>query len=461
MDFGPHGAAHGHFDKLHVSLFGQGNEWLPDIGAVSSSQPTQEGWFRRTIAHNAVLMGEVGQTFDNETERAIGFYSTEFELLQVMRAKISQPAYPQGSVDRAAALVGDDYLIIIDEVNDGPAPYDFVFHTLGAFDNTEAFQISEDAQAWKNSTAGYQYLEAPRLFGQGEAAGILQTETEAPFMIQARHRFGFADDCETLNDWSGNVGLATDATQGEHSLQWIVIPRGFNSIGKSYEIVNPSAPPPQRLTFDYKIEAATFSQFSIALNGLNPNQRDHFMIGVQGELPIGEWNQADIDLTQPEFSFEDPLRTHRLQFRLSGASGFEGFYRIWIDNIQTWSNDAIYPGEVRGLQLAFAGGQATKYFLAKGPSQLLPRSHPVVIVRRDGVNQTRHITVAEPFLVEPIIQSVQSISDGMLMIERDDGFDFFEYDLDDNQYSIFHDGGATGIKNWMLFESVFVRNDTN
>ncbi|MDP8246177.1 MAG: heparinase II/III family protein [Candidatus Hinthialibacter antarcticus] len=452
MDFGPHGAAHGHFDKLHVSLFGQGNEWLPDVGAVSSSQPTQEGWFRRTIAHNAVMMGEAGQTFDSELERPIDLFPPFYELLQVMRAKISQPAYPQGSVDRTAALVGEDYLIIIDEVADGPAPYDFVFHTLGAFDGVQAFQVSEDAQVWRDSTTGYQYLEAPRLFGQGEAVGILEAETDAPFMIQARHRFGFADDCETLNDWSGNVGLATDATQGEHSLQWIVIPRGFNSIGKSYEIVNPSAPAPQRLTFDYKIEAATFSQFSIALNGLNPNQRDHFIIGVQGELPIGEWNQADIDLTQPEFSFEDPLRTHVLQFRLSGASGFEGFYRIWIDNIQTWSNDAIHLGEVRGLQLAFAGGGATKYFLAKGPSQSLPRTHPVVIARRDGVNQTRHITIAEPFLGQPTISNVQSISDGMLMIERDDGFDIFEYDLDANQYSIFRDGGATGIKEWMLYE---------
>lgn len=452
MDFGPHGAAHGHFDKLHVSLFAQGNEWLPDIGAVSSSQPTQEGWFRRTIAHNAVMMGEAGQTFDSEAERDIGFYSTTLDGLQVMRSAISQPAYPQGSVDRAAALVGGEYLILIDDVADGPAPYDFIFHMLGAFDGADAFQVSVDAQAWSHSTTGYQYLEAPRLYGQGEAAGILQTQTSQPMVIQARHLFGFADDGETLNDWSGNVGLATDATQGERSLQWIVIPRGFNSISKSFEVVNPFAPAPQRLTFDYKIEAATFSQFSIALNGMIPGQRNHFIIGKQGELPIGEWSQADVDLTQPAFSFEDPLRAHVLQFRLAGASGFEGFYRIWIDNIHTWSNGEAHPGESRGLQLAFAGGEPTQYFLAKGPSQSLPRAHPVVIARRNSASQTRHITVAEPFVDTPKVLGVHSISDGLLMIERYDGVDIFEYDLGSNQYSISRDGGATDISDWPLYE---------
>ncbi len=452
MDFGPHGEAHGHFDKLHVSLFGQGAAWLPDIGAVVSSQPAQEGWFRRTISHNAIIMGEVGQTFDTEFERPIGFYSAGSGPLQVMRSEISQPVYSQGSVDRAVVQVDDDYIIIIDHVDGGPAPYDFAFQSLGAFGGDDGFAPFQGQVAWANSQTGYQWLDAPRIFNQGEAPSILQTTSSDMMRIQARHGFGFADDCESLTDWRGNVGLSADAAQGESSLQWIVIPRGFNSIGKSFEVVNQNARAPQQLTFDYKIEAATFSEFSLSLNGLLPNQRAHFVIGQHDELTIGEWRQAQVDLTQPSITVNDPLRTSRLDFRLTGASGFEGFYRILIDNIQTWSDGAPHRSEERGMQLLFAGGEDTQYILAQGPSQLLPRTHPVIIARRDGVTATRHIVVAEPFLEFPTVFGVLAEGGNSLIIEHSEGVDFFEYDLLTNQYSIDRNGGATPVADWPLYE---------
>jgi len=61
MDFGPHGGGHegghGHFDKLSITLFANGKEWLLDPGRLDYSQKEYKTWVKMTAAHNTVGLG--------------------------------------------------------------------------------------------------------------------------------------------------------------------------------------------------------------------------------------------------------------------------------------------------------------------------------------------------------------------------------------------------------------------
>src|SRR5690606_28310327 len=54
MDFGPHGGAHGHFDKLGIVLYGLGQALLPDPGRLDYGVPLHHQWYKTTIAHNTI-----------------------------------------------------------------------------------------------------------------------------------------------------------------------------------------------------------------------------------------------------------------------------------------------------------------------------------------------------------------------------------------------------------------------
>jgi hypothetical protein len=61
-DHGPHGEAHGHYDKLNIVLFANGQEWLLDPGRLSYSHKEYKTWVKHTAAHNTVTLGGVSQS---------------------------------------------------------------------------------------------------------------------------------------------------------------------------------------------------------------------------------------------------------------------------------------------------------------------------------------------------------------------------------------------------------------
>jgi oligo-alginate lyase len=62
IDHGPHGGAHGHYDKLNIVLFANGQEWLLDPGRLSYSHKEYKTWVKHTAAHNTVTLGGVSQS---------------------------------------------------------------------------------------------------------------------------------------------------------------------------------------------------------------------------------------------------------------------------------------------------------------------------------------------------------------------------------------------------------------
>jgi hypothetical protein len=61
IDHGPHGGAHGHYDKLNMVLFANGQEWLLDPGRLTYSHKEYKTWVKHTAAHNTVTLAGVSQ----------------------------------------------------------------------------------------------------------------------------------------------------------------------------------------------------------------------------------------------------------------------------------------------------------------------------------------------------------------------------------------------------------------
>jgi hypothetical protein len=55
LECGPATTGHGHPDRLHLTLHGEGIHWLPDQGTGSYVHPTL-AWYRSALAHNAPLL---------------------------------------------------------------------------------------------------------------------------------------------------------------------------------------------------------------------------------------------------------------------------------------------------------------------------------------------------------------------------------------------------------------------
>ncbi len=72
LDFGQHGGAHGHPDKMNLLLFARGRELFPDIGRLTYRIPEHRSWAKQSVAHNTVVLGHRSQTADTGSVIAFG-----------------------------------------------------------------------------------------------------------------------------------------------------------------------------------------------------------------------------------------------------------------------------------------------------------------------------------------------------------------------------------------------------
>lgn len=61
FDYGQHGGGHGHFDKMNITLFANGREWLLDTGRIGYSHKEYKTWVKHTVAHNTVVINASNQ----------------------------------------------------------------------------------------------------------------------------------------------------------------------------------------------------------------------------------------------------------------------------------------------------------------------------------------------------------------------------------------------------------------
>ncbi len=147
------GMGHGHYDKLHLLYYDQGNDILSDYGAVRFLYIEQKNggrylklnqdYARQTIAHNTLVVDESSNyqgsdEIANKRNSEIHFFDVSKPGFQIMSAK-DTTAYPGVVMQRSVALITDPVLehpLVVDLVTayaDTPHRYDLPFHYQGQF----------------------------------------------------------------------------------------------------------------------------------------------------------------------------------------------------------------------------------------------------------------------------------------------------------------------------------------
>jgi oligo-alginate lyase len=151
MKYGVHGMGHGHFDKLHFTLFDGGREVVPDYGFSrwiniepkfgGRYLPENDTWAMQTLAHNTVVVDQTTQAGGKEAASEATwadrhFFDARNPAAQAMSARADR-FYPGVGMQRTMLLVRDarlPYPVVVDlyRLTSGAEhTYDYPIHFRG------------------------------------------------------------------------------------------------------------------------------------------------------------------------------------------------------------------------------------------------------------------------------------------------------------------------------------------
>lgn len=173
-----HGLSHGHFDKLSISFFDNGNEILQDYGAVRFLNieqkngghylPENNSFAKQTISHNTIIIDEQShydgdiQISEKYSPKHI-FFTQKKDMIAV--AAEDSTAYPGVRMNRKVAIIKDvnfHHPILVDILtitgrseHTLDLPFYFKGHLIGTNFDYARFSDSQQTFGDKN---GYQHL---------------------------------------------------------------------------------------------------------------------------------------------------------------------------------------------------------------------------------------------------------------------------------------------------------------
>ncbi|MGA5690571.1 alginate lyase family protein [Cytobacillus pseudoceanisediminis] len=139
MDFGAHGGSHGHFDKLHLDIYGANMLLGADPGTPGYTHPLHSKWYQQTISHNLVLVDGRNQ---NQAEGILKYFLNKppFNILHASAID----ANPGLKYER---MVWTDQYYILDRfwVSDPikAHTFDWMFHSNGEFKSPSPFKVNK------------------------------------------------------------------------------------------------------------------------------------------------------------------------------------------------------------------------------------------------------------------------------------------------------------------------------
>jgi len=152
LDYGPHGGGHGHPDKLSFVFYGLERTLALDPGCVSYGLKIHSQWYKQTVSHNTILVGEQSQ------EPCTGqctYFATGPSVGAVQAT--ADRAYEDVKMARTALLT-DRYLVLLDELaSDDPETYDWAYHDYGTLAVDPSVSLTGQEEPL-GTEAGYQYL---------------------------------------------------------------------------------------------------------------------------------------------------------------------------------------------------------------------------------------------------------------------------------------------------------------
>jgi oligo-alginate lyase len=151
LKFGPHGAGHGHNDKLSEVIFAEGATMSVDPGTQFYGVPSHNTWDHATVAHNTVVVDEKSQAA--ATGKLLAWQTApDFTAVDADAG----PIYPGVSLRRRVVLTPRYILEITDATatDNSDHTFDWVYHNFGRQDLKLATQV------WTGfpQSEGYQHL---------------------------------------------------------------------------------------------------------------------------------------------------------------------------------------------------------------------------------------------------------------------------------------------------------------
>ena len=167
---------HVHPDALDFVLFAKGKLISPEPGCTDYGSPIHSGWYRTTLAHNALVINQKNQYF--KKENSISFGITNGVKYAFCRA---DSAYQGVSQTRAYIEVDSSIVLIADWINsDHEATMDVVYHQRGTW------KKKESGTPWSApDLPGYRYLKNTEITPQGlqhEFSSVIEGQ-EVPVKI--------------------------------------------------------------------------------------------------------------------------------------------------------------------------------------------------------------------------------------------------------------------------------------
>ncbi|MFE6967824.1 heparinase II/III family protein [Isoptericola sp. NPDC057653] len=105
LDHGPHGAAHGHHDKLALALFGRSTPWQPDPGQVPYGHPAWRAHYASAAAHPVVRVD------DADPAEAAGRLLARTERSLTVEVRGDATSWYDGARAVRHVVLGDGYLL--------------------------------------------------------------------------------------------------------------------------------------------------------------------------------------------------------------------------------------------------------------------------------------------------------------------------------------------------------------
>jgi len=150
LDYGPHGGAHGHFDKLATIFFALGKDLAVDPSRLEYGAPLHHEWYMTSIAHNTMTVDGInqrptsGKLISFQNEKAFSAATAECDT-----------AYKDVALTRTTVLTPDWYLDIFRGDSVKSHQFDLTWHIRG----TQT--TSSPTSQWNGtlgSKDGYQHI---------------------------------------------------------------------------------------------------------------------------------------------------------------------------------------------------------------------------------------------------------------------------------------------------------------
>jgi hypothetical protein len=129
LKYGPHGGGHGHPDKLGFILYADGERLAEDPGNIRYGSPLAEGWYKKTIAHNTLVID--GRDQREATGTCLGF--GEVDGINYISADAG-PIHRDVTFRRTVLMPQADTVVVVDQVtSDSEHNYRIVNHIPGTW----------------------------------------------------------------------------------------------------------------------------------------------------------------------------------------------------------------------------------------------------------------------------------------------------------------------------------------